>query len=222
MSSEAAFHAEMISLYRRTGEATGYWPSYFLREVRSKGGLAVARGLLAPGRASAGFHQLVTARRMDLSVEDIALEPRFRHLFTDAELETARSRLEPIADSAWPKRRDPSELDENLDESVHLEGATQRRLVISYERNPKARAACLKAHGYACAACGLVLADQYGEIAEGFVHVHHKRPLGTLKQTYRVDPIKDLVPLCPNCHAIVHRRDPPLDVEQLRAILSSA
>ena len=46
MATEAEFHEEMLSMYRRTGVATGYWPGYFLRSVRQDGGLAVAKKLL--------------------------------------------------------------------------------------------------------------------------------------------------------------------------------
>jgi len=78
LSSETEFHEEMESLYRRTGQATGYWPSYFLRSVREEGGLKVAKKLLKRGRKSAGFDKLVKARRSDLSVEFIARDKRFR------------------------------------------------------------------------------------------------------------------------------------------------
>ncbi len=83
LSSETEFHEEMESLHRRTGEATGYWPNYFLRSVREEGGLEVAKKLLTRGRKSAGFDKLVKARRIDLSVEFIADSERFRHLFTE-------------------------------------------------------------------------------------------------------------------------------------------
>lgn len=90
MTPAEEFNKELLSLYRRTGEATNYWPSYFLRSVRANGGLVVAKKLLAPGRASSGFDRLIDARRTDLSVEHIVLEPRFVHLFTEEELKVAK------------------------------------------------------------------------------------------------------------------------------------
>jgi 5-methylcytosine-specific restriction protein A len=48
------------------------------------------------------------------------------------------------------------------------------------------------------------------------IHVHHVRPESTLGPNYRVDPIKDLRPLCPNCHAIVHCEEPPMAPETLK------
>jgi len=64
--------------------------------------------------------------------------------------------------------------------------------------------------------------ERYGEIGKGFIHVHHKRPLAALGKRYRLNAVKDLVPVCPNCHAMLHKREPPYDIEQLRAILRSA
>lgn len=49
MTREQEFNELMESLYRRSGEATGYWPNYFLRDVRKIGGLAAAKKLLSPG-----------------------------------------------------------------------------------------------------------------------------------------------------------------------------
>jgi len=44
----------------------------------------------------------------------------------------------------------------------------------------------------------------YGEIAEGYIHVHHLRPLSEVGEAHAVDPVADLRPVCPNCHAVLH------------------
>lgn len=105
MASTQDFHEEMLSLYDRTGRATGgsYWPSFFLRAVRQDGGLAVAKKLLAPNTKSTGFGRLVEVSRADLSVEAIALDGRFRHLFSGRELDVARKRLVELPQSI-PRR----------------------------------------------------------------------------------------------------------------------
>jgi 5-methylcytosine-specific restriction protein A len=71
MGTETDLHDELLSLYRRTGEATGYWPNYYLRSVRKRGGLAVAKDLLGPGSVSSGFDRLIAVKRTDLSVEAV-------------------------------------------------------------------------------------------------------------------------------------------------------
>ena len=101
-----------------------------------------------------------------------------------------------------------------------LEGAVRKVQVNAYERDPGARAACLAKYGYACAVCSVVLEERYGEIAREFIHVHHVKPIATVGKSYEVDPFEDLRPVCPNCHAILHRGDPPLTIEAARELLS--
>jgi 5-methylcytosine-specific restriction protein A len=97
-----------------------------------------------------------------------------------------------------------------------LEGTTKAISVNAYERNPEARKGCIEHYGYACRVCGFDFEKIYGVLGRSFTHVHHIKPLSEIKGAYKVDPIKDLVPLCANCHAMVHRASPPLSVEQLR------
>lgn len=106
-------------------------------------------------------------------------------------------------------------------DSKYFEGATQAILVNRFERNQRARAACLTFHGIRCLACGQRLQDVYGDVAKGLIHVHHLVPLSSIDAEYELDPEHDLVPLCPNCHAVAHRRDPPLSVEEIQALLTS-
>jgi len=93
---------------------------------------------------------------------------------------------------------------------------------VGYERSLEARLECIRHHGYICKACGISLEAKYGSIAKGFIHVHHLNQIADAKGGREVDPISDLVPLCPNCHAIVHRRSPPFTVEELRVLISNA
>lgn len=85
------------------------------------------------------------------------------------------------------------------------------------ERNPQARQACIDHHKAECFACGFNFATRYGDMGEGYIHVHHRRALALSDGPYQLDPIEDLVPLCPNCHAMVHRYADPSDVEGFKA-----
>ena len=105
----------------------------------------------------------------------------------------------------------------NADEVLgYPEGATTVVLVNKYERNPKNRKLCIEYYGTTCLGCGFSFQENYGEIGQDFIIVHHVVPLSNLGPDYVIDPIKDLVPLCANCHAIVHRVDPPLSIEAIR------
>jgi 5-methylcytosine-specific restriction protein A len=85
-----------------------------------------------------------------------------------------------------------------------------------YERDRQARKACLTHHGTACVICRLDFTERYGQSMEGFIHVHHVVPLSSIRDSYIVDPIHDLVPVCPNCHAFLHHVDPPLTIDEAR------
>jgi len=99
------------------------------------------------------------------------------------------------------------------------EGAVSRIEVNRYERDRRNRAAALAIHGYACQACGAVLANTYGDIAACFIEIHHVTPVSALGPDYRINPQTDLVPLCPNCHSIIHRRSPPYSVAEVREMI---
>jgi 5-methylcytosine-specific restriction protein A len=99
------------------------------------------------------------------------------------------------------------------------EGALTKVLVNKYERNPKNRNACLAFYGNKCVACGFDFGKMYGDFAANYIHVHHITPISTLGPDYVIDPIKDLVPLCPNCHAAVHLNNPPIDPRELKNII---
>lgn len=102
------------------------------------------------------------------------------------------------------------------DESL-VEGAAKTVVVNAYERNPLARARCLEHHGYSCAVCKFNFASVYGELGKNYIHVHHIVPLSEVGGEYVIDPIVDLAPLCPNCHAMIHSTRPCLTIDQLKS-----
>ena len=113
----------------------------------------------------------------------------------------------------------PDEVDET---TTFREGAVCKVSVNAYERSPQARRHCIAHYGISCFACGFNFGQVFGELGEGFIHVHHLYPISEIAEEYEVDPVKDLRPVCPNCHAMIHRRSPPLSIEELQVLLSSA
>lgn len=110
----------------------------------------------------------------------------------------------------------PEEVDEK---ELLYEGAKERITVNAYERNPTARKKCLDHYGFRCTTCEKSLADIYGEIARGSIHVHHLKPLSEINSEYQIDPITDLRPVCPNCHDIIHLRKPPYSIEEMKEFI---
>jgi 5-methylcytosine-specific restriction protein A len=92
-----------------------------------------------------------------------------------------------------------------------------------HERNPDARRVCLAFHGTSCAACGFSFEAFYGDAGSGSIDIHHVVPPEMLGSGYQLDPVADLVPLCPNCHALAHpSAGPPRTVSELRHIISAS
>jgi 5-methylcytosine-specific restriction protein A len=104
-------------------------------------------------------------------------------------------------------------------EFFFLEGKVKQVYVNIYERNENARIKCIEHYGYKCFGCGILLSTVYGELAKDFIHIHHITELSKIGKEYKVDPINDLRPLCPNCHAIIHRKSPALSIEELISII---
>jgi len=100
------------------------------------------------------------------------------------------------------------------------EGAKTTVLVNAYERNRQARDRCLKHHGCRCRVCDMHFRERYGELGADYIHVHHIVPIAKIGKAYKIDPIKDLIPVCPNCHAMLHRTSDTLSVEALQKILA--
>lgn len=57
-------------------------------------------------------------------------------------------------------------------------------------------------------------------MAQGLIHVHHLRQLADVNAKYQVDPIQDLRPVCPTCHAVIHSQTPPFTIEEISAMIA--
>lgn len=110
--------------------------------------------------------------------------------------------------------------DEEEEEKQRLEGRMTEAKVLRRQRNRQARQQCLEASGYKCYICGFDFEKTYGEIGKGFLEVHHKRPISTYDEEHEI-PQSELVPLCSNCHSMVHRRKEAMDVDELKNIVQN-
>lgn len=99
------------------------------------------------------------------------------------------------------------------------EGAKTTVVVNRYERSIKNRSACINYFGLTCQVCGFDFEKIYGALGKGFIHVHHITPVSELGENYFIDPITDLLPVCPNCHYMLHKENPPIKAEDLKSLL---
>jgi 5-methylcytosine-specific restriction protein A len=115
-----------------------------------------------------------------------------------------------------------NELDET--EKLDIEGLRKSVFVNIYERSSSARKKCIQSKGTICAVCGFDFKKKYGELGEGFIHVHHIIPISLIDESYVINYETDLIPVCPNCHAMLHRgkNGEVLSVEELRCIIDNS
>ena len=89
-----------------------------------------------------------------------------------------------------------------------------------YERSTNNRKICLDIHGYQCKICTIDFGEKYPGIGHEFIHVHHVKQLSLQDEEVRLNPAKDLIPVCPNCHAMLHKRNPAIKPEELRDLIT--
>lgn len=124
----------------------------------------------------------------------------------------------------WGLRRGIFMAPEAYDEAISTplaEGALRTITVNAYERSKKARDKCLEEHGYGCVICGFDFENVYGAIGKGCIHVHHLVEISSVGKEYFVNPVEDMVPVCPNCHYIIHRRKPAFSISEVKAMLKA-
>lgn len=110
--------------------------------------------------------------------------------------------------------------DTTSEELGYEEGNQYQVLQTKYERNPVNRELCLALYGYKCKICGFDFEERYGPIGRHFIHVHHKTPVSQIGPHYVINPEEDLIPVCPNCHAMLHRKSPPYTPQEILKFIS--
>lgn len=110
---------------------------------------------------------------------------------------------------------------DDITESDLFEGARKQIMVNAYERSSQARKECIAEYGYKCTICKFDFEKFYGKIGENFIHVHHIKPLSEIDEKYEINPIKDLRPICPNCHAMLHKRKPSYSIEEIKKLIGT-
>ncbi|MCT2347531.1 HNH endonuclease [Niallia taxi] len=314
----------------KNAKKLGYNPHIFNQMLATEGGYSVAKKLIH--KTSTGFEKLWTLDRLDLTTEAVILQDNFRPLFSEKELEIAKTRLSnfgykvdslntnlpdlkpsgrireyiayddlvkanvifehivnglmhreldevvlgldkgiskgfqsmgilhylgmkadykgifkgkelnevigilreqgegykesvrllTLLDTSSLINRIESDLEaEQIEDGHGIEGNVKYYYGKRYERDSKNRSIAIKKHGARCFACGFSFEEVYGERGKDFIEVHHINPLSTLETAVEINPEIDLIPLCANCHRMVHRRkDTVLSIEGLKEIIA--
>lgn len=115
-----------------------------------------------------------------------------------------------------------TEIGPEKDIRIYKEGVRRLVEIYRYERDSQARNACIDYYQCKCFICEFDFQEEFGEIGKDYIHVHHEIPISERGEEYEIDPINDLKPVCPNCHAMLHRKKPPYTVDQLKRIRKNA
>ena len=123
--------------------------------------------------------------------------------------------LVPGEETAYPTKvadhPEPSVAHNDADYAPDTEGVEHQYNLTKKERNPELRRKCIEYYkqlwggNIHCICCGFDFGKAYGKLGEGYIEVHHVNPHHTFEGEHMVDPVQDLIPLCSNCHSMIHR-----------------
>jgi 5-methylcytosine-specific restriction protein A len=103
-----------------------------------------------------------------------------------------------------------------------LEGRNVLREHLTRERDPALiREFKRQLSSFVCSVCHFDFEQVYGAIGHGFVEAHHVEPIG-LRDGSTSTTVHDLIPVCSNCHRMLHRQAPPYLREEIAAMMSRA
>ena len=132
----------------------------------------------------------------------------------------AMKALELMGIAVGATRTDFQLPDEVLTTAELTEGQVKTVTVNAYERNQVARSKCIAHHGVSCSVCGMTFESVYGPSGAGYIHVHHLVSIASIGREYVIDPVRDLRPVCANCHAMLHSISPPMSIAELKRNLT--
>ncbi|GIM28437.1 hypothetical protein CPJCM30710_11030 [Clostridium polyendosporum] len=113
------------------------------------------------------------------------------------------------------------EAEKQEEQGLIAEGAVKYYYGKKYERRPENRRRAIEIHGAVCSLCGFDFEKVYGKRGSGFIEIHHAKQLSTLEEEQFIDPVTDLIPVCSNCHRMIHRRnDNVLTIEEMKSIIN--
>lgn len=105
------------------------------------------------------------------------------------------------------------------------EGGAVLRLHLSRERDrklvAKKKQQAIAANGrLVCEVCSFDFAARYGELGDGFIEAHHRKPVSQLTEGEKTR-LDDLALVCANCHRMLHRYNRVISIDELASLYST-
>ncbi len=113
---------------------------------------------------------------------------------------------------------------QNSEIKYHLHNENKPHVTTSTQitRSQRARNECIEIHGCRCNICNFDFEKMYGSIGKDYIEVHHITPIGQLSSAEGytgTNPKNDLIPLCSNCHSMIHRKRIPYLPDEIRGLI---
>jgi hypothetical protein len=168
---------------------------------------AIVRNLLVESTLT--YSEVNGSTRWNLVIKDHLLRVTHGNVKHDVKDYFGISLLTEELEIALPEEIKPAQ--------IYWEGSVRQIQINAYERDREARRKCIEHHGMRCVVCKMSFFEVFGPDAASIIHVHHLLPLHLIGKQYAIDPITDLCPVCPNCHAVIHSRYPePYSIEDVK------
>lgn len=112
---------------------------------------------------------------------------------------------------------------EELSEVVNItcEHAQARDEKSDTDYKVKLKKECIDYYGAICDICGFDFGYTYGEAFEQCIDVHNQNSVEGEEILPTTHPTEDLIPICHNCHHIIHSTVPAISVEKMRKMVKA-
>ncbi|WP_284640788.1 HNH endonuclease [Paenibacillus silviterrae] len=179
-------------------------------------------------------------KETSLTAEDIPGRARHRSSFIMAllaQLPYVKASKDPVAmlsllnheqlsynRSLWGIPEIQFQVDEE-EAALFPEGKRVYRQHRVIERNPNLIKAAKEYHKkrmngeVKCMVCDFSFKEKYGQIGEDFIEGHHTMPISEITGEYNAK-VEDIALVCSNCHRMLHRKRPWLNMDELKNFIS--
>ncbi|MEE9361249.1 MAG: HNH endonuclease [Cellulophaga sp.] len=164
-------------------------------------------------KINAGLKIFTLNRELE-AIEHILYVKKTGNIPNGIEIKKQAERIRKSLTESWFSN--PEEISQTESEKHLTEGKSKTVSVNIYERNIQARKECIEHFGLNCQVCEYNFEDKFGNLGKDFILVHHKIEIATIGKEYKINPITDLIPVCPNCHSMLHKRKPAYTISELK------
>ena len=135
-----------------------------------------------------------------------------------------------LSQSVYKAKKQRKKLYVYSEDDKVMEGKAEVKITVVKERSQRLRTAAIAHYTVdgtiKCAVCGFDFKETYGELGDGYIQMHHENPVYQYSddgfEEYISEAVKNMKPLCANCHCMIHRNKSKLiSITELKSIVDS-